>query len=537
VYRIDNTGTRCQHHPSLDFDVTVIGSGFGGAVTAARLSEAGYRVLILERGRRWAPENFPARSGAWIFDPDNPEKRNGWFDMRRFPHMTVVQGAGVGGGSLVYANISVEAKPDTFNEGWPPEIRPGTLDEFYEKVGTTMKVRKVPKEPHDQRPARTKLLEEAAKKLGYGDRFRQLELAVTFDDDWRYDQADPHDPAKSKTFVNDHGRTQGTCVHLGDCDIGCAVNARNTLDLNYIAMAENTGRATVKPLHIARGITPIDGGYRVTYHEIASGGLTPGSVTSRLVIVAAGSLGSTELLLQCKQVGTLPRLSGKLGSGWSSNGDFLTPAIHFGRSVNPTRGPTITAAVDLLDGAFRGQPIFIEDGGLPDIGGAGLRALAERDGVDPFEKAMIATLGFIFRVGLLGSIMPWFAQSRDASDGVLSLKNGKLFLDWDITKSKPTIDAVVAMHQQMAVRTGGMPITPLTWSRDQDLITPHPLGGCRMAATTTEGVVDHRGEVFGHPNLYVADGAIVPKAIGLNPSRTIGALAERIAKGIITEQR
>ena len=520
----------------MDADVAVIGSGFGGAVTSARLAEAGYRVIVLERGRRWTPETFPARSGAWIFDREQPERRNGWFDLRRFPNMTVVQGAGVGGGSLVYANVSVEAKPDTFASGWPGEIKPDTLDEFYARVGATMGVSKVPRTPVDQRPARTKLLEEAAVKLGYGDRFRQLDLAVTFDPQWTYDQPDPHDPGKSKPHDNAHGKQQGTCVHIGDCDIGCPVNARNTLDLNYIAIAETHG-AVVKPLHLVRGIRPVQGGYKVSYDEIANGVVTPGSVTSRLVIVAAGSMGSTELLLQCRKAGTLPGLSDKLGAGWSSNGDFLTPAIHFGRAVNPTRGPTITAAVDLLDGAFRGEPIFIEDGGLPDIGGAGLRSLSERDGVDPFERALIASVDLIFRLGVLGGVMPWFAQSRDASDGELSLKAGKLFLAWDVTKSKGTIDAVVAMHQQMAVRTGGMPLTPLTWTKDRDLITPHPLGGCRMAADTTEGVVDHKGEVFGHRNLFVADGAIVPKAIGLNPSRTIAALAERIAGEIIREQR
>lgn len=520
----------------MDADVTVIGSGFGGAVTSARLAEAGYRVIVLERGRRWTPETFPARSGAWMFDRENPEKRNGWFDLRRFPNMTVVQGAGVGGGSLVYANISVEAKPDTFESGWPTEIKPGTLDRFYELVGTTMQVGKVPKKPIDQRPARTKLLEEAAGKLGYGDRFRQLDLAVMFDPDWTYDQPDPHNPANSKPRENAHGKKQGTCVHIGDCDIGCPVNARNTLDLNYIAIAEKHG-AVVKPLHLVRGIWPAQGGYKVTYDEIGNGVLTPGSVTSRIVIVAAGSMGSTELLLQCRRAGTLPGLSPKLGSGWSSNGDFLTPAIHFGRPVNPTRGPTITAAVDLLDGAFRGEPIFIEDGGLPDIGGAGLRSLLERGGLDPFERGVIASVDLIFRLGVLGSVMPWFAQSRDASDGEMSLKDGKLFLAWDVTKSKKTIDAVVAMHQQMAVRTGGMPLTPLTWTVNEDLITPHPLGGCRMAASVDQGVVDHKGEVFGHRNLYVADGAIVPKALGLNPSRTIAALAERIAGEIVREQR
>lgn len=493
-------------------------------------------MLVLERGRRWTPETFPARSGAWVFDRDNPERRNGWFDLRRFPNMTVVQGAGVGGGSLVYANVSVEAKPETFDSGWPPEIARGTLDAHYATVGATMGVGKIRKEPVDQRSARTKLLEEAAGKLGYGDRFRLLDLAVTFDPEWTYDQPNPHDPGKSKPHTNPHGKQQGTCVHIGDCDIGCPVNARNTLDLNYLAIAERHG-AVVKPLHIVRGILPIQGGYKVSYQEIVNEELRPGSVTARLVIVAAGSLGSTELLLQCRQAGFLRNLSAKLGSGWSSNGDFLTPAIHFGRPVNPTRGPTISGAVDLLDGAFRGEPIFIEDGGLPDIGGAALRALLDRGGVDPFEQAVIASVDLIFRLGVLGSVMPWFAQSRDASDGEMSLKGGKLFLAWDVTKSKRTIDAVVAMHQQMAMRTGGMPLTPLSWTWREDLITPHPLGGCRMAASDAEGVVDHKGEVFGHPNLFVADGAIVPKAIGLNPSRTIAALAERIAAEIVREQR
>ena len=119
----------------------------------------------------------------------------------------------------------------------------------------------------------------------------------------------------------------------------------------------------------------------------------------------------------------------------------------------------------------------------------------------------------------------------------MSIKDGELFLDWDSAASKATIDAVVALHQQMAFQTGGVPLTPLTWAFSVDLITPHPLGGCNMASSADLGVVDHKGETFGYRNLYVADGAIVPKALGLNPSRTIGALSERIASIIIAEQR
>src|SRR6185436_1479280 len=124
------------------------------------------------------------------------------------------------------------------------------------------------------------------------------------------------------------------------------VRARNTLDLNYIPLAEQQG-AVVKALHIVRSIRPTGDGYELAYKEIVNGTLVSGSVTGRIVIVAAGSLGSTQLLLNCKGAGALPNLSDRVGHNWSSNGDFLTPAIHLGRDVIPTRGPTITAAVDL----------------------------------------------------------------------------------------------------------------------------------------------------------------------------------------------
>lgn len=392
--------------------------------------------------------------------------------------------------------------------------------------------------PETQWPERTRLMKDAAAAAGFADKFEPLELAVSFDDDWNYGLSDPHAVARSKTFVNAQGVTQGTCVHLGYCDIGCDVAARNTLDLNYLPLAETHG-AEIRPLHLVTAIAPDPGGYRVSYNRIDAGALVPGSATGRLVIVAAGSLGSTELLLRCRdQHATLPGVSARLGMGWSSNGDFLTPAIHPFRQVNPSVGPIITAAINLLDHGTDGQDVFIEDGGFPNVMEAFVRRMVASPQGDLLQRA----IGESLRPLLAGNtfmdhVMPWFAQTRDAADGRLLLKNGKLDLDWDIAGSRETMDAVVHMHQRLAQLTGGMALTPLTWAVSHDLVTPHPLDGCNMVSTAAGGVVDHKGEVFGCRNLFVADGAIVPKAIGLNLSRTIGALAERIGSIIVAEGR
>lgn len=515
-----------------DFDIVIVGSGFGGAVCAYRLAKAGASVLVLERGRRWTPATFPRTpTDPWLWDERQPVQCHGWFDVRVFPNMSVVQGAGVGGGSLVYANISIDAKKDTFDAGWPAEITYERLQDHYAEVGKVLGVGPV---PTNQWPERTKLLSDAARTAGYANRFRGLDLAVRFDDEWRYDRPNAHDASQSKQQPNAFGIEQGTCVHLGNCDIGCDVNARNTLDLNYLAGAEQSG-AEIRPLHLVSRVGPVADGIEVYYAEIAGEALRPGRVTGRRVVLAAGSLGSTEILLRSRTTGLLPLVSARLGQGWSSNGDFLTPALHFFRRVDPTRGPTITAAIDLLDGEYGGQPIFIEDGGLPDVARAWLQDLASEGTADPARQRLIASLLPMLSGGeLLQHVMPWFAQARDAADGRLSLDTSdRLHLDWDVDASRETIDAVAALHCKLAFVTEGMPLTPVTWTVGRDLVTPHPLGGCNVASSPATGVVDHTGQVFGCPNLYVADGSIVPKAIGLNPSKTIAALGELIAEGLV----
>lgn len=525
----------------MDFDVIVIGSGFGGAITGCRLAEAGYKVLILERGRRWNKDTYPRQpNDPWLWSYDKPERLNGWLDLRVFPNMSVAQGAGVGGGSLIYANVSVEPPPNTFQAGWPQEVTHAELKPHYDRVAQFMNVQKV---PDNQWNPRMHLMKKAAQEIRKPERFKRLDLAISFDPTLTYDVNNPPPLAASKTFINAQGVEQGTCVHLGTCDIGCKVDARNTLDKNYIPWAEKH-QAQVRPLHLVNNIEQVTGGFRVAFDRLSNNARIPGNATARIVIVAAGSLGSTELLLRCRDVTrSLPNLSSFLGRNWSSNGDFLTPAL-YSDAIHPTRGPTISTAIDFLDRSEEGQSFWVQDGGFPDLIGYNLRRQDGRPPQGSQPQILINSIIAALQGDPFRHVMPWFAQAVDNADGVLSMRRQfwifgprRLHLSWDIAESEKAIKAVVNMHKKLSTATGGNAQVPIGWALFRDLITPHPLGGCNMGNESGHGVVSHKGEAFGYKNLYVADAAIIPEAIGVNPSRTIGALAERIASIIINEGR
>ncbi len=520
------------------YDVVVVGSGFGGAVMACRLAERGQKVLLLERGRRWQTDEYPRDPGdAWIWDGNYPHRFNGWVDISFLDDMAVARGAGVGGGSLIYANVSIVPPKQRFDKGWPSAITFEALQPYYERVGQMLRVQKV---PQNQLTQRHHLMRDAAESNGYGDRFHQVELAVTFDPQWHYGLDDPYNDKQSRAWTNPQGVKQGTCVHCGNCDAGCQVRAKNTLDLNYIPQAESHG-AEVRPLHIARKITPLsDGGYRLDYERIDGGMRRKGNVTATRVVLSAGSMGSTELLLRCRdQYKTLPGLSKKLGYGWSPNGDFVTPSVH-SRRVSASQGPTISSAIDLLDGDYKGAKLFIEDGGFPDLIGNYLEEHIKKRWW-PFRSRfglMFNALARRVRArDPLDNVMLWFGQAVDAADGRFYLGRPwyapwrkEMKLDWEIDRSEATMDAMADMHRDLSHATDGVPFIPPTWTLLKNLITPHPLGGCAMGETIEDGVVNHLGEVFGYPGLYVVDGAILPLALGMNPSRTIAALAERSAE-------
>jgi cholesterol oxidase len=521
----------------MDFDVIVIGSGFGGAITSCRLAQKGKKVLVLERGHRWDRTTYPREpDDEWIWSRTHPERHHGWADLRRFKGMAVIAGAGVGGGSLIYANVSAVPPPSVFDAGWPSEITFQGLQPYYANVASVLDIRRV---PTNQWSPRVQLMHDAAVNLGQAARFRGAEIAVSFDDNLHYDFNVAPDIGNSKRFVNKHGVEQGTCAHLGECDIGCRADAKNTLDKNYLHIAGQSG-AEIRPLHLVTKIEAVAGGYRVSYLELKDGTGIAGSATAERVIVAAGSMGSTELLLQCRDVlGTLPNLSPALGKHWSSNGDFLTPAIYLHRALWPDRGVTIGAVIDYLDASDDGQTYWIQDGGTPNVMNKYFQAVLDRLRKDPSEGHLLEGLNLSWllqHLTLLAAnldvskhLMPWFAQGVDAGDGELHLTNGVLDLKWDIDRSLPLFETIEKRHHTLAHATDGHPFPLPTWLASHELITPHPLGGCNMGSSPDQGVVNHLGEVFGYKNLYVADGAIVPRPLGVNPSRTIGALAERIA--------
>lgn len=514
-----------------DFDVLVIGSGFGGAVSACRLAERGQRVLVLERGRRWTPHTYPRKpDDSWIWDQAAPHKLNGWVDLRTFADMWVAVGAGVGGGSLIYANVSVEAKPEVFHRGWPPGISYDVLKPYYDRVGVMLDVQKL---PDSQWNDRTRLMQESAQACGWGDRFHIIPLAVSFDRDWHHGLPDAHADRHSRKFINAQGRQQGTCVHCGNCDIGCQVSAKNTLDLNYLALAERKG-AEIWPLHLVRSLEPSGSGWRVYADRLGNDRFWRRTVTAQRVVLAAGSIGSTELLLRCRdEHRTLPALSTRLGYGWAFNGDFVTPTFYKSRKVSPTRGVTISSAIDLLDRHVDGQALFIEDGGLPNLLSQFIRRRIRRPGRGKVRRAWKELGAIVDSDDPLTNMMLWFGQGVDAADGQMYLGRPwyapwrrSLKMHWHYERSEAMVEAMVKVHTRLSQVTDGEPWVPPTWTYLRNLITPHPLGGCNMGLTAAEGVVDERGRVFGYENLYIMDGSTIPRAIGLNPSRTIAALTE-----------
>jgi cholesterol oxidase len=510
------------------YDAIVIGSGFGGAVTACRLAEAGLSVLVLERGRHWKrresdsskPDNrypYPKNFLDWknlLWCRLFPNRYNGWFELRWFKRMIVVQGCGVGGGSLVYANVCINAPGAAFETGWPPEISYDELLPYYNRVEQMLTPEFV---PVAQDSPRYRLVEAGARTTR-ASRFEHVKLAVKFNLN-----LDPNNP-ESVPWKNNFGRMQGTCIRCGKCVIGCPTEARNTLDLNYLERARQTGMVEIRPLHLVHKIEKTNGEYTVHFDKIDpdSRSVSPGHAQGRVVVLAAGSLGSTELLLRCRdQYRTLPQISRYLGYNWGPNGDFLTLGYYPNQDVRACDGVTISCADDALNARDFNAPLFIEDGGWP-------------------KELFWAWKG----------LMPWFGQAMDAADARIFLRRSclswflpndsrqkmKLDLYWKSERSRAVFDAFARAHRQLIRSTGGWRVFS-SWSFLGVLATPHPLGGCNMGTRSSNGVVDHRGEVFDCPGLYVVDGSIVPMALGRNPSKTIAALAERSAECIADDLR
>lgn len=525
------------------FDSIVIGSGFGGAVSACRLAESGRKVLVLERGPLRQGEAFPRLgkglpqwlwTGSW----------NGLFDLRMFKKMATLTSAGVGGGSHVYANVHIRAPERSFREGWPKAYTREMLDPYYERAEKMLGVRPLPETVTIEK---TDAYAAAARRMG-----REVirpNLAVHFTPDGR----EPTDEVPIADR-DPHGLgidvLQHACRHCGECDIGCRFGSKNTLDLNYLALAQQRHGAVVQPLAEAVAITPTSGGYRVTYKDRRSG--QNRQVSAREVVVAGGTVNSTELLLRARdEHQTLPNISRALGRGFSGNGDFLAMALNTREPLHPWHGPTISLAIPYTEGT---NHFYLEEGGItPDLA---FVVAAMRPSTEYLSKFVKGPLGYAAKLRwfyqevarftaedrelqkrLPSNLMIFLGMGEDGSDGVIGLRKRigrrpKLDIAWNHDRTRPLLREMEQELRKVTKELGGQYVGNPLWTVLGRLITVHPLGGCALADEPADGVLNPDGEVWGYPNLFVADGSVMPRAIGPNPALTIAAIAERNAEQI-----
>jgi cholesterol oxidase len=534
------------------FDVVVVGSGFGGSVAACRLAEAGRSVLVLERGQPWPPGSFPRtphamRSAFW----EPAAGRHGLFEVLSFSGLDAVVASGVGGGSLIYANVMLRKDPDTFvredlddggRERWP--IGYDELEPYYERAEAMQGAT-----PYPYDSAKTLALLEAARAVGMPAERPPLAIAFAAAPGA---QPAPREPLRDAR-PNLHDAPRSTCRLCGECDLGCNDGAKQTVDFTYLSAAARAG-AGVRACCEVFGLEPLpDGGWAVRYeqHLEARDGhreqlLDPSpdrrrTVHAARVVLAAGTFGSTRLLLRNRA--SLPRLSPRLGRGFSGNGDLLAFVRDAGRALHPSQGPVITASVRVPGAQARhGRELLVQDAGAPaftewmwqalevpeDLWG--MRRTIARRLRDRLrgrrDTSLGAELSEAFGTARMSAaMMPVLAMGRDVPDGRITLRGDALELDWSDRPSAGYFDDAEDAMSTLAAAMGGHRQGALG-----RLVTVHPLGGCGMGATPAEGVVDEWGQVFGCPGLHVADGSIMPGPVGANPSLTIAALSERIAE-------
>ncbi len=517
------------------YDVVVVGSGFGGAVVAARLAEAGRSVCLLERGRRWQPSDYPrsfSQTQRAVWDPSTSY---GFLDYRVFPRIDIVQGAGVGGGSLHYFNVQLRTSTAIFSRPeWPEPITREVLDPYYDRVQAVIDAAPLVPPAGEVMPGRTLAFQDAAAKAGY--EAHLVPIAVHTG------------PTRSNPIS---GVTQEPCSFNADCLLGCRAHAKNNLDVTFVPLGERHGM-TLRALHEAEQIKPnARGGYTVVARRLDPdhpGRFERCEVSGATLVLSAGTVGSTELLLRARDVDrTLPRLPAALGRHFSPNGDMIFAGTRDANvEVDPSHGPSITVGAS-VNARGSANLVTLQDLGFPPSVTSILDELLPlpvkiRDtgkAVASYVGAMTGRNHFraedLFGGSAIPRFLPYLGMGTDAGDGVFSIdRRGELMLRWDPAASMAMFAEMETAMKRMSTALGGRYVRSVLWRRPfRRLLTAHPLGGCVMSDSPHWGVVNDRGEVWDHPGLYVADGAVIPGPLAVNPSLTIAAVAERIAHRMV----
>ena len=520
--------------PDLDFDVLVIGSGFGGSVTALRLTEKGYRVGVLEAGARFTDADFADTSWdvkRYLFRPEV-----GCYGIQRIDALKdclIVSGAGVGGGSLVYANTLYEPLPAFYADpqwshitDWKSELAP-----YYDQAKRMLGVVENPlRTPADE------VMEKVAGEMGVADTFHPTPVGVFFGGPGDRAGTEVEDP-----FFGGAGPRRTTCIGCGECMSGCRHNAKNTLVKNYLYLAEEAG-AKVLPLTTVTRVSPRRGGGYDVAVKFTKDKLGRRSarrtLTAEQVVFSASSLGTQRLLHRMKDEGHLPRLSERLGYLSRTNSESILGAIAPDMAVDYSQGIAITSSFH-PDPSTHIEPVRYGKGS--NFMSMMQTVLTDGDGPMPrwrtwlkemwTERANVRHL-YDFKHWSERTVIALVMQSLDNSITTYTKPIPGTRKRYVTSKQghgvpNPTWipagnTAVRLMAKVMGGTAGGSIGEPFNRP-----LTAHFLGGCAIGDSPETGVIDPFQRVFGHPGLHVADGSAVTANLGVNPSLTITAQAER----------
>ncbi|MEM8733299.1 MAG: GMC family oxidoreductase N-terminal domain-containing protein [Planctomycetota bacterium] len=522
------------------FDVLVIGSGYGASISAARIAsrlKPGSRLGILERGREWVPGTFPdrlpdvlAESRLKVLGRDRGEvnKATGLFNVQQFDEITILSGSGLGGSSLINANVAIRPDADVFTQPvWPVALRDrGFLDPYYALAEMELGVAREPWDHTHKMVAQRKAWEQL---VASGADFEAANLTLT------------RGHSQGLPIINRQGQIQRPCIDCGDCLTGCNVGAKNTLAMNYLPMARRAGAEMFPQVEVNR-VEKCGNHYKVhfTYHREDRGQTIPchGVTTTRVLILGAGSLGSTEILMR-SEMPTM-RFSKRLGASWTGNGDALGfirktqyPTGIGGYSAYPTDrarvGPTIETNLTYPFRSLAGR-VLIQDGTA--------------------ARAYCNALGVLMRDLDLDHLQILLGMGHDGAEGQIRLNSqGRASVSWPGLLESNYRRLIRGEFARVADAMGGKYEYLKIFGKQ--MISVHPLGGCGMSDDPACGVTNHKGQVYDatyggdvdpatgqprvHDGLYVVDGAMLPTSIACNPLLTISALAERSADQMVAE--
>jgi cholesterol oxidase len=508
------------------YDVVVVGSGYGGGVAASRLARAGLRVCVIERGREFLTGEFPARLPELrrelqiVGEKMRSGRRTGLFEFRLGSDIHVLIGCGLGGGSLINAAVGLRPDARVFADpAWPGEVREdGLLDQGFARARTMLRPTRYAKASS---LTKYRAIETASACFGQGP--VAAPVVVSFE-----------------ATVNPAGVEQPACTLCGDCCSGCNIGAKNTVAMTYLPDAKAHGAEIFTELTVSH-IAKEDRHWRVYFAPSEDPDAPLRSVEAKTVVLSAGTLGSTEILLRSREQG-LP-ISDSLGQRFSANGDIIAFALggegrvngigvgHPPKFVGDTVGACVTGEIELNDLGRLDHSMILQEGALPSALAPLLPVFFISGG-----RLLGAAQSLIKGVyqGPLASLRTFFVVSHDEAKGRIRLDNGRAQIEWPNVADQPVYARVDAALSKAAEAVGARYIkNPLAaTSMGKKPATAHPLGGCGMGDDGSRGVVNHKCQVFNgkggvHAGLYVCDGAIIPRSIGVNPLLTITALTER----------